>query len=41
MDNHANNLDEKFEVVNELTGDTDYMRFPADIENDNNNCSNK
>lgn len=31
---------EKFEVINERTGDTDYLRFPADIENDNNNCSN-
>lgn len=33
-------IGEKFEVVNELTGDVDYLRFPQDIENDNNNCSN-
>ena len=33
-------LGEKFEVVNEKTGDIDYLRFPQDIENDTNNCSN-
>lgn len=40
MDGETVRFTEKFEVVNELTGDVDYMRFPADIENDNNNCSN-
>jgi hypothetical protein len=40
MEGETVRFTEKFEVVNELTGDTDYMRFPADIENDNNNCSN-
>lgn len=33
-------LYEKFEVINEVTGDIDMLRFPHDIENDNNNCSN-
>lgn len=40
MDGETVRFGEKFEVINERTGDTDYMRFPADIENDNNNCSN-
>lgn len=40
MEGETVRFTEKFEVVNELTGDTDYMRFPGDIENDNNNCSN-
>ena len=40
MDGQTVNFAEKFEVVNEVTGDTDFMRFPADSENDNNNCSN-
>ena len=31
---------EKFTVINENTGDVDYLRFPQDIENDTNNCSN-
>lgn len=31
---------EKFEVVNEVTGDTDYLLFAGDIDNDHNNCSN-
>lgn len=31
---------EKFEVVNEKTGVTDYLRFPHDIENDTNNGAN-
>ena len=30
----------KFEVVNEVTGDVDYLLFPGDVTNDNNNCSN-
>lgn len=33
-------LTEKFEVVNDVTGDVDYLRFPGDVENDHNNCSN-
>ena len=40
MDGETVRFTEKFEVINEKTGDTDYMRFPHDIENDNNNCSN-
>lgn len=33
-------LYEKFTVVNDVTGDTDYLEFPRDIEGDMNNCSN-
>ena len=33
-------LEEKFTVVNDATGDTDYLLFPRDIGNDANNCSN-
>ena len=40
MEGETVRFGEKFEVINELTGDTDMMRFPHDIENDNNNCSN-
>ena len=40
MDGETVGLYEKFTVVNEQTGDTDYLRFPGDIENDNNGCSN-
>lgn len=40
MEGETVRFTEKFEVVNEVTGDVDYMRFPHDIENDNNNCSN-
>lgn len=40
MDNETVDFAEKFEVVNEITGDTDYMRFPQDVENDTSNCSN-
>ena len=40
MDGETVNLTEKFEVVNEVTGDVDYLRFPGDVENDHNNCSN-
>ena len=40
MDGETVDFAEKFEVVNEITGDTDYMRFPGDVENDHNNCSN-
>lgn len=40
MDGETVDFASKFEVVNEQTGDVDYLRFPGDIENDNNNCSN-
>ena len=40
MDGQERGLYEYFEVVNDKTGDTDMMRFPHDVENDNNNCSN-
>lgn len=40
MDGETVNLTEKFEVVNEVNGDVDYLRFPGDVENDHNNCSN-
>jgi len=40
MDGETVGLYEKFTVVNETNGITDYLRFPHDIENDNNNCSN-
>lgn len=40
MDGETVDFAEKFEVVNEITGDTDYMRFPQDVENDTSNCSN-
>lgn len=40
MDGETVRFTEKFRVVNEVTGDVDYLRFPADIENDTNNCSN-
>lgn len=40
MDGETVRYSEKFRVVNEITGDVDYLRFPQDIENDTNNCSN-
>lgn len=40
MDGETVDFASKFEVVNEVTGDTDMLRFPGDVENDNNNCSN-
>lgn len=40
MDGETVNLTEPFEVVNEVTGDVDMLRFPGDVENDHNNCSN-
>jgi len=40
MDGQTVGLYEKFEVVNENTGDMDMLRFPHDIENEHNNCSN-
>ena len=30
----------KFEVLNEQTGDLDFLLFPGDIDNDDHNCSN-
>ena len=40
MDGETVPLTEPFEVVNEVTGDVDMLRFPGDVENDHNNCSN-
>lgn len=40
MDGETVRFTEKFRVVNEVTGDVDYLRFPSDIENDTSNCSN-
>lgn len=40
LDGETVGLYEKFEVTNSKTGDVDYLRFPGDIDNDHNNCSN-
>ena len=40
MDGETVALAEKFEVINEVTGDVDYLLFPGDVQNDHNNCSN-
>lgn len=40
MDGETVPLNEKFTVINELTGDVDYLMFPGDVANDQNNCSN-
>ena len=40
MDGETVALTEPFEVVNEVTGDVDYLMFPGDVANDHNNCSN-
>jgi hypothetical protein len=40
MDEETVPINEMFTVVNEVTGDTDQLRFPRDIENDSNGCSN-
>jgi len=40
MDGESVPLTAKFEVVNEVTGDVDYLLFPNDVTNDHNNCSN-
>ena len=40
MDNQTVNLNGKFEVLNEQTGDLDFLLFPGDIDNDDHNCSN-
>lgn len=36
----TNSLSEKFTVINERNGKVDYLRFPHDVENDRNYCSN-
>lgn len=40
MDGETVDITEKFEVINEVTGDVDYLLFPGDVANDHNNCSN-
>ena len=40
MDGETVDYYEKFEVVNDVTGDIDYLRFPSDVIYDHNNCSN-
>lgn len=40
MDEQTVNLNGKFEVLNEVTGDLDFLLFPGDIDNDDHNCSN-
>ena len=40
MDGESVPLTAKFEVVNEVTGDVDYLLFPGDVSNDTSNCSN-
>ena len=40
MDNQTVNINGKFEVLNEVTGDLDFLLFPGDIDNDDHNCSN-
>ena len=40
MDGETIPITEKFEVINEVTGDVDYLLFPGDVSNDHNNCSN-
>ena len=40
MDGETVDFAEKFEVVNEVTGDVDYLRFPHDVEFEHNGCSN-
>lgn len=40
MDEQTVEINEMFDVENEITGDTDQLRFPRDVENDSNGCSN-
>ena len=40
MDGETVPLESKFEVVNEVTGDVDYLLFPGDVSNDHHGCSN-
>lgn len=40
MEGQTVEMSEMFDVVNDVTGDTDQLRFPRDVENDSNGCSN-
>ena len=40
LDGETIPLTEKFRVENSVTGDVDMLRFPGDVENDHNSCSN-
>lgn len=40
MEGQEVGLYDKFTVVNDLNGDTDYLRFPGDIDGDMHGCSN-
>ena len=40
MDGETIPITEKFEVINEVNGDVDYLLFPGDVSNDTSNCSN-
>lgn len=40
MDGETVPLTSPFEVINEVTGDVDFLMFPGDVVNDHNNCSN-
>ena len=40
MDGVTVDLYDKFTVVNDITHEVDYLRFPRDIENDKHGCSN-
>lgn len=40
MDGQTVDFASKFEVVNEVTGDVDFLLFAGDIDNEHNNCSN-
>ena len=40
LDGETVDFAEKFEVVNEVNGDVDYLLFPGDVSNDHNQCSN-
>lgn len=40
MDGETVPLTAKFEVINEVNGDVDYLLFPGDVSSDHNNCSN-
>ena len=40
LDGETIPINDLFTVVNEQNGDTDYLLFPGDVENDHNNCSN-
>lgn len=40
MEGQTVEMADMFDVVNDVTGDTDQLRFPRDVENDSNGCSN-